>query len=1030
MKKIVLLLLFLIGFTMSSFGQAALPFAYDLGKPSGVTGLTHTGLGSDYSSSPKMKFDTSGDNLILNFTGVPGTLSFAIKWNQSSSAARFPGDFEVLESSDGNTYTQVQMYNSTTGTALPNGTVKTETFTTLNAATRFIKWNYTSKSNGNIGIGAITLAAATVAEPTTQSSDINFSNLAPDGFTINWTSGDGANRVVFMKEGSGAITDPTDGVAYTASNDWNTKGTQLGASGYYCVYNGSAATVDVTNLLASTTYYVYIYEYNGTGTGSNYFIASPANSSQLTNSSGDPTISISTTSLGFGNVIINTTSGEMSYDVSGENLTDDITITPPANFEISKSSGAGFTTGAIVLTPNSGTVDPTTIFVRFNPTVVTAYSGDITHISTDAAQKDLALSGTGIYANTTDVYEFTPQIATSTIQSLINTIDVAVDVFKFTIEDMGVDGEATKVTNVRIQPSGSNTADWSNSIIGVTLKNGVDPITIGTPVITDTQINIPIVSGNLNIAEGGSADITLGVFLRTSLIVDNTVLGFSITAASHGFTADATGSSFVTALTLGDFLSNDHNIEVEATKLRFTTNKPPATVAVNADFNVEVDATDINNNRDLDAVNQIVLAKATGTGILSSATGLTQNLVAGVYSWTDVQYNTKEDFTINATTAGLTDAVSSTISAVTQLQPLEVMISHLSADYAGSSDEFVVLFNNTDSPLDLNGYELKYFAATGGAGATLYSFNSSVILPARKYLLLAYNATVTVGSISVTRDLVMASGMAPSGQLVLRQTSNTANIIFAAAWGTISVYTAGMTDAAPWPGDGMISLTPNGTTYTRTSYNSSNLQYTHTLSANIAELPNSSSEPLPVELVSFTANNINNTVVLDWQTATEINNHSFEVERKIDGNNWVTIGSVAGNGNSNVVCNYSFVDSKLSGNGNYQYRLKQIDNDGNFEYFNAVEVVVGNPDQYELGQNYPNPFNPETTIKFTMPNAGIVKLVVYNTLGQQVAVLLNGYLEAGFHSTQFNASQLSSGIYFYKLETDNFNSVKKMILAK
>ena len=95
-------------------GQATLPFSYDGGKPTSVTGLTHFGLGGDYSSSPKMKFDTQGDYLVLNFTGSPGTLSFNIKWNQSTAADRFPGDFELLESSDGTSYTRVQIYNSNT----------------------------------------------------------------------------------------------------------------------------------------------------------------------------------------------------------------------------------------------------------------------------------------------------------------------------------------------------------------------------------------------------------------------------------------------------------------------------------------------------------------------------------------------------------------------------------------------------------------------------------------------------------------------------------------------------------------------------------------------------------------------------------------------------------------------------------------------------------------------------------------------------------------------------------------------------
>jgi hypothetical protein len=154
------LLLMVLFFSSFGRGQMSLPFTYDLGKPISITGIVHTGLGSDYTTSPKMKFDTTSDELILSFNSQPGTLSFVIKWNQSTSVTSFPGDFTLQESNDGNSYSTVQLYNATNGNALSNGTSNTETFTTLNVATRFIKWIYTSKSNGNIALGAISLSAA------------------------------------------------------------------------------------------------------------------------------------------------------------------------------------------------------------------------------------------------------------------------------------------------------------------------------------------------------------------------------------------------------------------------------------------------------------------------------------------------------------------------------------------------------------------------------------------------------------------------------------------------------------------------------------------------------------------------------------------------------------------------------------------------------------------------------------------------------------------------------------------------------
>ena len=112
-----------------------------------------------------------------------------------------------------------------------------------------------------------------------------------------------------------------------------------------------------------------------------------------------------------------------------------------------------------------------------------------------------------------------------------------------------------------------------------------------------------------------------------------------------------------------------------------------------------------------------------------------------------------------------------------------------------------------------------------------------------------------------------------SGQMVLRETATPTNILYAVAWGTVTSYVAGMTDAATWSGDGMISLSPSGTTYTRTDYNASNSQYSHTLSASITNIPNSSGEPLPVELTSFTAKATGSVVTLNWETATEVDNY-------------------------------------------------------------------------------------------------------------------------------------------------------------
>ncbi|NNG27171.1 MAG: T9SS type A sorting domain-containing protein [Ignavibacteriaceae bacterium] len=187
---------------------------------------------------------------------------------------------------------------------------------------------------------------------------------------------------------------------------------------------------------------------------------------------------------------------------------------------------------------------------------------------------------------------------------------------------------------------------------------------------------------------------------------------------------------------------------------------------------------------------------------------------------------------------------------------------------------------------------------------------------------------------------------------------------------------------------------------------------------------------VPVELSGFIASVNENDVTLNWQTATELNNSGFDVERTEANNEWEKVGFVTGNGTTTEINSYTFTDKDVPA-GTYNYRIKQIDYDGTFEYFELEQLIsISSPDEITLLQNYPNPFNPSTTIKFVIHKKSNVIITIFNTIGEDVLTLVNEEKIAGSYEVNFDAAGFTSGIYFYKLQAGNFVETKKMILMK
>ncbi|MDR3666286.1 MAG: T9SS type A sorting domain-containing protein, partial [Ignavibacteriaceae bacterium] len=192
----------------------------------------------------------------------------------------------------------------------------------------------------------------------------------------------------------------------------------------------------------------------------------------------------------------------------------------------------------------------------------------------------------------------------------------------------------------------------------------------------------------------------------------------------------------------------------------------------------------------------------------------------------------------------------------------------------------------------------------------------------------------------------------------------------------------------------------------------------------------------PVELIAFTSQIVQTSVLLNWTTTTELNNYGFEIQRSTEIDSWRTIGFVSGHGTSQIKNNYSFKDiNVISVKGiNISYRLKQNDFNGNSTYSNVITVSKNSiPNGFALQQNYPNPFNGGSIINFSIPEQANVSLILYDITGREIKVLLSGFLSAGQHQVSISNKdfdELSSGVYLYKLTSAGYSAVKKMIVLK
>jgi hypothetical protein len=309
----------------------------------------------------------------------------------SSISVSAPSGFEV--SSDGSTYGTTATIASTGGTLYARFSPSSGT-----GGTGTVNIALTSGAlSANIAVQGFAYSA----EPTSQST-ISFGTVDGNSIVINLaTAGNGSNHLIVAKSGSAVSWTPTDLTDYTSGTNANYGTATDQGSGNKVVYNSTLTgngVVTVQGLTPGATYYFAVYDFNVSATGTqNYLTSSPGTGSQATTST--PTLVLSKSSIAFGEAVVNSTSAEQTFTLSGSYLTGapaNLTVTAPTGFEVSLSSGSGFSS-SVSVPYASATLSATTIYAHFKPASVAAYSGvNIACTGGGAGEEDLAVTGTGI----------------------------------------------------------------------------------------------------------------------------------------------------------------------------------------------------------------------------------------------------------------------------------------------------------------------------------------------------------------------------------------------------------------------------------------------------------------------------------------------------------------------------------------------------------------------------------------------------------------------------------------------------------
>jgi hypothetical protein len=875
-----------------------------------------------------------------------------------------------------------------------------------------------------------TQQSAAVAVPSTQASSMTFSSVSFSGMTIGWTSGNGEKRGVFIKQANSGTASPANSTTYAASTTFG-NGTQIGSTGWYCVYTGTGTSVSVSGLSPSQDYCVQVCEYNGPS-GSERFLTSSAPD--------NPKIQ-QTTGLA--------APSTQAYDVSFPSAA-------ATSITVGWTNGDGGTRVVFAKLGNTGTASP------IDHTTYTANSTFGSGTQIGASGWYCVFNGTGTSATISGLAPLTEYI----VQVVEYNGDAGVELYSAAT---GSNNPAVQQTNLTDPPAAGdgsagspylistlynfnwivqNPGSWSKSFLqtaNIDLSScassnsgtGFGVIGNGSTNFTGTYDGGGFVISNLPIARSGSYNQGLfGVVggsgrIKSLGLVNASVSGYDCVGALAGMVNNS-GCSITDCFTTGAVSGSYGDVGGLVGENHGTITRCYSTCSVGAGSNYSSGGL-IGYNSSGTVSNSYATGSVVGSGggkggLVGNNTSSTiaycysissQGLVGGFYGGGTLTSSYWDNSLAGSSAAG-----TGTSDANMKIQ----------ATYSGWDFATTPIWK-----IDANNNGYPYLAWQVYAPTTQASTLSTSSDVSNS---MTINWTKGNGA---KRVVFLKQALAGSTSPV-DNTTYTANTVFGSGtqMGTTGWYCV-------YNGTGS-SVTVTGLS-SGLMYNAQVFEYNGLagcekfITATASGNP-SSNTVLPVELASYTATTKEGNVVLNWSTATEINNYGFDIERSVENAQqslvrWEKIGFVAGGGNTNAPREYSFVDDRAP-IGNLQYRLKQIDRDGMYKYCSAVAKVTLNaadakkellPKEFSLSQNYPNPFNPSTKIEYRIAESRFVTLKVYDVLGNEVARLVNENKAPGSYQVMFDAASeggrsLSSGVYIYKLTAGSFTSTKQLILVK